>query len=362
MNATATLFFMPAPRSTNMRLPENVVATLAANGGSMGVSVITTNLEGTIDRWNEHAEELFGWTAEETIGKSIMDVTVGPVNEDIAQEIMDQLAQGHNWMGTFEARRKDGTLISIQINDVPIVNDAGEIIGIAGISHIDTGSTGELLSRLDELRSLTTKLDAVRSEEQRRIAAQLHDYLSQPISFASMQLKGIYGSENMSAEAIDKLMNVSELLDNALRTLQGICGSLRPAELDHYLPVIAIEELGTAWAQRTGIEIDVAVDPVVDDLDRGLIEIVVQIITEALSNIERHASATKAAIELEVDGEVLTTVVRDNGKGFDDLPGFGVRLMQERAHRVGGTFTIANDPSGGATVTFAAPTVVRNFS
>lgn len=354
---------MAAPnQTTNMQLPEEIVETLALNGGSMGVSVITTDLNGTINRWNKHAEELYGWTAEETLGRSIMDVTVGPVNEEVAQEIMEQLGQGFNWMGTFEARRKDGTLISIQINDVPIVNAEGEIIGIAGISHIDTGSTEELLGRLDELRSLTSKLDSVRSEEQRRIAAQLHDYLSQPISFASMQIKGITGSDDLSVESIEKLRSVSDLLDNALRTLQGICGSLRPAELDHYLPVIAIEELGTAWAQRFGIDIEVAVDPVVDDLDRELIEIVVQIITESLSNIERHASATKASIELEVDGEVLTTIVRDNGKGYDDLPGFGVRLMQERAHRVGGTFSINNDSPSGAVVTFAAPTVMRNFS
>lgn len=343
-----------------MQLPEHVVEALAARGGTMGVSVITTDLDGTINRWNLHAEELFGWKAEEVLGKSIMDITVGPVNEEIAQDIMDQLAAGNNWIGQFEARRKDGTLISIQINDAPIINDRGEIIGIAGISHLDTGRATELLERLDEMRSLASKLDSVRSEEQRRISAQLHDYLSQPISFASMQLKGITGADDLSPATSEKLEQISDLLDNALRTLQGICGSLRPAELDHYLAVIALEELGTSWANRTGIEIDVAIDPVVDELDRGLLEIVVQIITEALSNIERHACATKASIELEVDGEVLTTIIRDNGKGYDEKPGFGVRLMQERANRIGGTMTIESDLTNGTIVVFAAPTATPN--
>ncbi|MCA1603596.1 MAG: PAS domain S-box protein, partial [Acidobacteria bacterium] len=97
-------------------------------------SVIATDLDGIVIYWNRFAQQLYGWTAEEALGRHIMELTVSEVTAEHALEIMSHLSQGESWTGEFDVQRGDGTTFPAQIINSPINDDKGTLIGIVGVS------------------------------------------------------------------------------------------------------------------------------------------------------------------------------------------------------------------------------------
>jgi PAS domain S-box-containing protein len=97
-------------------------------------AVIATDLTGKITYWNRHAERLYGWSAEEAVGRDIMDVTPAASSREQAAEIMSRLMAGEMWSGEFDVRRRDGAAFPALVTNTPIHDDAGKLIGIVGVS------------------------------------------------------------------------------------------------------------------------------------------------------------------------------------------------------------------------------------
>jgi PAS domain S-box-containing protein len=102
-------------------------------------AVIATDLGGTVSRWNAAAEELYGWSARDVLGRAITDLTVGPHDQELAQAIMRSVRDARSWEGEFEVRAKDGTQFLAHVRDTLIEDDDGRPIGLVGVS-IDAGS------------------------------------------------------------------------------------------------------------------------------------------------------------------------------------------------------------------------------
>lgn len=98
-------------------------------------AVIATDLQGTIIYWNRFAESLYGWPAEEAIGRNILHMTCPDVAQEQAAEIMAQVGAGRSWSGEFTVKRRDGTAFPAFVTDSPIYNEQGELIGVVGISY-----------------------------------------------------------------------------------------------------------------------------------------------------------------------------------------------------------------------------------
>ncbi len=107
---------------------------------SVDQAVITTDLQGRIIYFNRHAEELYGWKAEEAIGNDVLAVTVPEIFQEQGREIMRSLSQGESWEGEFIARRKDGSTYWVHVKASPVYDDDGNLIGILGISNDVTGT------------------------------------------------------------------------------------------------------------------------------------------------------------------------------------------------------------------------------
>jgi PAS domain S-box-containing protein len=97
-------------------------------------AMIATDMDGNIVYWNKFAENLYGWKAEEVIGRDIAEIVPSDVARDKAAEIFSQLQEGSSWEGEFLARHKDGTIIPIRVRDSPVYDGAGRQIGIVGSS------------------------------------------------------------------------------------------------------------------------------------------------------------------------------------------------------------------------------------
>ena len=119
-------------------------------------AVIAIDLQGTVTHWNEHAERLYGWLREEALGRDIMELTVGPVEVEVAQEIMERLRAGETWEGEFIVRRKDGSTFPAHVSASLIYDARGRAAGIVGIS---TDMSGQKWAEEERDRIFTLSLD-----------------------------------------------------------------------------------------------------------------------------------------------------------------------------------------------------------
>jgi PAS domain S-box-containing protein len=131
-----------------LRLQANLLNTVEQ-------SVIATDLDGIVIYWNRFAQKLYGWTAQEVLGRQIMELTTPEIMVGQAHEIMSQLRQGKSWTGEFNVQRRDGTTFPAQITNSPVSDDKGNLIGIVGVSIDIT----ERKQQEDSLRELTNQIE-----------------------------------------------------------------------------------------------------------------------------------------------------------------------------------------------------------
>ena len=108
-----------------------------AHGDSQ--AVIATDVAGSICYWNEGAERLYGWSAEEVLGRNVTDVTPAEEVRASADGILSALATGHSYRGEFKVRRRDGTSFIATVVDTPVRGDTGELVGVVGVSWVEPG-------------------------------------------------------------------------------------------------------------------------------------------------------------------------------------------------------------------------------
>ena len=135
---------------------------------AVGQAVMATEPDGTLIFWNRAAERLYGWSAAEVLGRNVMDVTPSDATKEQAHRIMASVRAGACWEGTFQVRRRDGSVFPAFVTDTPVFDDGGELIAIIGVSTDLT----ERIRAEEEVR---------RSEERFRTALKYS-----PVVFASV--------------------------------------------------------------------------------------------------------------------------------------------------------------------------------
>lgn len=101
---------------------------------AVGQAIVATDTNGTIIYWNHAAEQLYGWSEAEVLGRNVVDVTPAETSKEQAANIPNKLIAGERWSGEFVAKWRDGTPFLAIVTDAPITDDKGEIIGIIGVS------------------------------------------------------------------------------------------------------------------------------------------------------------------------------------------------------------------------------------
>lgn len=99
------------------------------------MAVIATDVHGRILYWNQAAQELYGWTSAEVLGRNVMDVTPAVMSQPEAAQVMKVLRSAESWTGKFEVRDKAGRTFPVQVTDSPVLNENGKLIGMVGVSR-----------------------------------------------------------------------------------------------------------------------------------------------------------------------------------------------------------------------------------
>ena len=131
---------------------------------AVGEAVIATDPQGGITYMNRAAERLYGWRADEALGRNILDVTVPPVSRAQVATIMAELAHGREWSGELVLQRRDGTTFPAEVHDMPILDQDSNLVGLIGVSS-DISSRKKAEASLRELNQDLEDLVNKRTQE-----------------------------------------------------------------------------------------------------------------------------------------------------------------------------------------------------
>jgi two-component system, NarL family, sensor kinase len=230
---------------------------------------------------------------------------------------------------------------------------------------------------LTELRAADAKLtllarDVVRSQEQERawLSRELHDGTSQTL--VSVKLLTEAAIERIAPtedRARPMLLRALERINDALNAVRGISHRLRPAELDTLGLTTALRQLGQEMCEpvNTAFEFDAVNEPggLPDEIRTTLF----RISQEALTNVCKHAKASRVRMELLTSAAGLRLSIEDDGEGFDSEAiaqhpqrGIGLRNMRERLIAIGGTLHVSSRPQHTSIVAEVPSAAIRRFA
>lgn len=222
--------------------------------------------------------------------------------------------------------------------------------------------TEERLRESEEnLRALAVHLQSVREEEQIRIAREIHDELGQALTGLKMDLTWLAGGLRSDQEAlIGKTAAMFRLIDGTIKSVRRIASGLRPEVLDEIGLAAAISWQARDFQVRSGIRCNVELPPDGPQLDQERSTAAFRIFQEVLTNVARHAHATRVDVRLGVERDALLLKVKDNGRGISEAKvsspkSLGFLGMRERVLPFDGKIEIAGERGKGTTVTIRIP-------
>ncbi len=233
------------------------------------------------------------------------------------------------------------------------------------IDKLRLASEAVVVSR-EELRELSDQQRSVRDAEQKRIAREIHDELGQELTGLKLRIhllkRRVVASIDgeASAEIETEIDGLSKQVDYTIGSVRRIATDLRPSVLDDFGLVAAIDWQTKEFGERSGIECIFNSNVSTIDLDADSNTAVFRIFQEALTNVARHAKATRVRVKLELRGTAVSLSVLDNGAGIDKevvkrRKSLGMLGMRERARLLGGNVTVDRLDGGGTRVELIAP-------
>jgi PAS domain S-box-containing protein len=282
-----------------------------------------------------------------------------------------QRTDGQEFEIEFRISMPDGSLRWIHDHGFPIRDRSGQVYRIAGIAQNVTDrklAEERLKATSEQLRALSASLQSAREEERTRIAREIHDELGSALTILKWDLEGLKKTflapvdQSHLGNLREKTTSMVNLTDTIIHAIRRIASELRPSILDDIGLVDAIEWQAQQFQARTGIVCHSGRTLETAHLNKEQSTAVFRIFQETLTNVLRHAQATKVDIAMhEQKGTFVLTIV-DNGKGIangekPDQLSLGLLGMQERAHLVGGKVDIGGMKPNGTVVTVQVPTL-----
>ena len=317
---------------------------------------------------NSTLKYLCASTKEELVGKCMSDLV--PVQ--YKTEIHERMKKAKESTGSIEPLQMkfemiDGQFIYLEAVGAPVKylgKPAGQVI-IRDITARKLYEEELKISR-EQLRNLAAHLQEARETERTHVAREIHDELGQYLTGLKMDismLKELIDEKTDITEKgplLEKIESASELLNTTVHSVRKLSSDLRPAVLDNLGLLAAIEWQADEFKNRMGINCEcyITVDEI--NLPADHITAIFRIFQESLTNIAKHAEATRISIEFRKEDDYYVLEIKDNGKGIlekDKLKdnSFGLIGIRERTHLFGGSAEINGIPGKGTTVSVIIP-------
>lgn len=264
------------------------------------------------------------------------------------------------WSAEYRFRRRDGSYADVYDRGY-VIHDPQTRIPIRMVgSMMDVSerkrSQEQLQASRAALRQLAARQQDVREHERARIAREIHDSLGQALTALKLQLAAAQMSAGTEATALrERLSETALMVDDLVKSVRRIATELRPPILDQLGFPAAVDWMAQDFARRTGIACETRILPTEGAISNDLATALFRITQEALTNISRHAAASRVHIELGLKSGCVTLEVLDDGQGITEAAAsgpnsLGILGMRERAAALGGVLEVAPRSDGGTRV------------
>jgi len=350
-----------------LRESEELFRTSFENA-TVGVGLV--GLDGRFFSVNPAFCDMLGYSKEELEQRSFSEITLEE-DKHLGMAFLSSAINGDLYSANFEKRYvcKDGQIIWAYVS-VALVRQPvkGRRFFIAYIQDITERKQADeqLKAKTEQLRALTISVRSAREAEGIRIAREIHDELGSALTSMKWDLeemgKVVSRAENISLSVPlqGKIAAMSGIVDSTIDVVRRISAELRPSILDDLGLAAAVEWQAQQFQARTGIQCIYDCAPGHIDLDPDRSTAVFRIFQEALTNVLRHAHATRIQVALDEDDDEVLLHVQDNGRGILESertgPGsLGLLGMRERADLIGGSLEIMGVQGVGTTVELRVP-------
>ena len=332
--------------------------------------IFQTTPDGQYITANPALARMLGYDSPEELASNRTDIERQQYVEPERRAEFKRLLEEHGVVRSFEyeAYRKDGHKIWLSDNVHAVRDESGAILYYEGSTEDITErkqAEERLRATTEQLRALSARIHSAKEEEGTRIAREIHDELGAALTSLRWDLDGfdkiISESGNVQQLQVlqEKIEAMMRLIDTTISTVRRIASELRPSVLDELGLVEAIEWQAQQFQARTGIicRCDCSLENL--GINQQQSTAVFRIFQEALTNILRHAQATRVDVTMKMEAGEFVLTTSDNGRGIteDEKSShllFGLLGMRERALLTGGKLEITGG-AGGTVVVVRVP-------
>ena len=215
------------------------------------------------------------------------------------------------------------------------------------------------------IRQLLGRLVDAQEEERRRLSRELHDTVGQHLAVLTMGLEAVRALQGSPPQVTERLDDIEQAARRLEEDVDRLSYELRPLALDHMELVDALGQYADEWSAQCGVAVDLQVHGLpVERLSAAVEATVYRVVQEALTNVRKHAAASRVSLIAERRGSQLRVIVEDDGRGFDTAAvcasadsqrRLGLRGMAERAALVTGGLEVESAPGNGTTIYLTVP-------
>ena len=370
-------------------------------------AIIVRDMEGHIRYWNHGAEELYGWSREEVMGK-VSHLLLKTEFPTPLEQMTEELMRTERWIGELIHTKRNGQRITVLTRKTLDRDDQGKPLAVLeNITDITERKAAELAQRhlavltasnqklteeihhrqaverdlhstevaqtlllkqavslQEELRGMSHQVLQAQEEERKRISRELHDVVVQSLVGISVHVADLAQSAEGTPRSLQiKIANAHRLVEKSVEAVHQFARELRPGVLDDLGLIPALHAHLKSFMEGTGIRASLKAFAGIEKSPGPLRTAIYRITQEALVNVTRHAQASQVEVSIQNLDGLIRLEITDDGKGFEvptiSDPKKNKRLgllgMKERAEMVGGIFSIHSTPGSFTTVRIEIP-------
>jgi hypothetical protein len=342
-------YFLIRRELAHRQLAEDALRRLAAIVESSDDAVVSKSMGGLIVSWNAGARRIYGYSAEEVIGRPIA-LLCPPERVDEVQFNLDRVRSGVH-IEHFETTRvrKDGRRIDVSLSISPIKDGSGNVIGASAIARDVT-----------ERKVMQREVLEIAAREQQRIGQDLHDGTGQELTGLAMMAERLSGDlAERSLPQAAAAERIVEGLEEALSHVRALSKGLVPVEVDGEGLMVALSDLAARTSERHAVSCVFECDQPVSIGDNQTATHLYRLSQESVTNALKHGRARNITISLTGDNDLITLKIADDGTGLaenhHESSGTGLRIMRYRAELIRAKLTIGRARTNGTQMTCTLP-------
>jgi PAS domain S-box-containing protein len=350
----ASAFDITATRRAEQELKEHVMYMDALIANSP-LGIVIKDQNQLVRFCNPAFERMFFYTEAEIRGENL-DELIASHDKRGAQRISEAVKAGGAVHDTAQRRRKDGTLIDVELHGVKVYSGDVFVGAFAIYQDITERKRSE-----EKLAALRKRLARAQEEERARIARDLHDDAGQRLALLNIDLERLkQSSVKLKSSLTQELEALAKAASEIASDVHNVSRRLHPSQVELLGLAKALDSFCKDFSARNSMEIRFVNDLPHGKLPQDASLCLFRVAQEAVRNTHKHSGCSRALVELDEVGGSLRLRVSDEGTGFDPTaietnPGLGLLSMEERLHSLGGELFINARPGAGTCIEACIP-------